>query len=199
MMASARANSLFNLPNNLTTSRLFLAFLLFALIAWHQWLAAFVVFVIAGITDGLDGYFARRYGLTSAIGRMYDPLVDKVLVCGAFVFLAEVHASGLPGDANVHAWMITVLLTREFLVTGIRGFVEEKGIQFGADWLGKLKMVLQSVAIGWLLLAFWLVGQGVAAAPLALLRDILNWTAVLVTIASGLQYLFKAMPHLVSN
>src|SRR5262245_60237612 len=90
-----REVSPWNLPNLLTSTRLILAVVLFALISWHSWLLALAVFLVAAITDWLDGYLARKQGLTSAFGRNFDPLVDKVLIGGAFIFLLPVANSGL--------------------------------------------------------------------------------------------------------
>src|SRR4029077_13230337 len=78
-----------NLANQLTASRLVLAVVLFILIAVQSWLWCILVFAAAAITDWLDGYLARKHGLTSSLGRVFDPLVDKVLICGAYVFLLE--------------------------------------------------------------------------------------------------------------
>src|SRR5262245_3014376 len=104
----------FKLPNQLTSARLVLAVILFGLIAWSAWLTCIVVFAVAAVTDWLDGYFARKQGLTSALGRNFDPLVDKVLICGAFIFLLKVNESGLS------PWMVTVVVARELIITGLR-------------------------------------------------------------------------------
>src|SRR6266478_1698104 len=93
-----------NLPNLLTTARLGLAVILFVCIAQEWWLAGVALFALAAITDWLDGYLARKQGLASAFGRNFDPLVDKVLICGAFVFLLGVPADG----AGLRPWMVTV-------------------------------------------------------------------------------------------
>src|SRR5688572_27155135 len=85
--------TVWNLPNQLTMSRFVLAIVLFGLIEWGQnvaWIACLVVFIVAAITDWADGYLARRQGLTSTLGRNLDPLVDKVLICGAYVFLIPI-------------------------------------------------------------------------------------------------------------
>src|SRR5881296_2671787 len=96
----------FNLPNQLTTSRLVLALLLFVLIESESWLWCIVVFAVAAATDWLDGYFARKQGLTSTLGRNLDPLVDKVLICGAYIFLLPV---GMKTDQSwLYPWMVTV-------------------------------------------------------------------------------------------
>src|SRR5438270_11984066 len=135
--------SVFNLPNQLTASRFVLALLLFWLIGADQWIACIVVFALAAATDWLDGYFARKQGLVSTLGRNLDPLVDKVLVCGAYIFL-------LP-DGNqegwLRPWMVVVIVARELVITGLRSFMENLGAKFGADWLGKIKLGLQCASL----------------------------------------------------
>src|SRR5437868_829630 len=126
--------AVFNLPNGLTLARLVLAGGLFACIDQAWWLVGLVVFVVAAITDWLDGYLARKHGSASAFGRNFDPLVDKVLICGAFIFLQPVAA------ARLVPWMVTVVVARELIITGLRSFFESQAASFGADWLGKLKM-----------------------------------------------------------
>jgi CDP-diacylglycerol--glycerol-3-phosphate 3-phosphatidyltransferase len=116
--------------------------------------------------------------------------VDKILVTGTFIFLLDIPASGL------NAWMVTIVVAREFIVTGLRGFLEEKGVQFGADWLGKIKMLLQCAAILWILLFLSLTESGATAPGLALARDLLNWSMVLVTFISGANYVRRAVEHL---
>jgi CDP-diacylglycerol---glycerol-3-phosphate 3-phosphatidyltransferase len=184
------------LPNILTTSRLFLAFVLFWAIGASRWPTALVVFLVAAATDWLDGYIARRYGSASPLGRMYDPLVDKVLMVGAFVFLLDVRTSPLEGGSGWTPWMVVVLLAREFLVTGIRAYLEERGVAFGADWIGKAKMFIQAGALAWILAAFCLAERAAAPAWAGALRDLLNWSAVGLTAASGLNYLWVARRHL---
>ncbi len=192
--APPRPGGLFNVPNSLTTLRLGLAFVLFGLIGVRQWLPALAVFGIAAFTDWLDGHLARRMSLQSRLGRVYDPLVDKILILGAFAFLMHARDTGIPADAGWTPWMFVVLLAREFLVTGIRGLLEERGLSFGADRWGKAKMVVQCAAIAWLLLLFH---RGGAAAPAELAaRNILNWATVALTAFSGLHYLSLARRHL---
>src|SRR6516225_3281232 len=101
----------FNLPNQLTAARLGLAIVLFFLIAGESWLWCGLVFAVASGTDWLDGYLARRQGLSSALGRVFDPLVDKVLICGAFIFLLGVSAEA----AGLRPWMVTVVVARELI------------------------------------------------------------------------------------
>src|SRR5436309_8097252 len=116
----------FNLANQLTTSRLVLALLLFALISSGSWLLSLLVFAVAAVTDWLDGYLARKQGLTSTLGRNLDPLVDKVLICGAFIFLVPVDRAG------IEPWMVTVVVGRELIITSLRSFLENRGATFAA-------------------------------------------------------------------
>lgn len=179
-----RQPPVFNLPNQLTAARLGLAFVLFVLIEFHLWVSCAVVFAVAAFTDWLDGYLARKQGLTSTLGRNMDPLVDKVLVCGAYIFLLPVEHAGLA------AWMVTVVVSRELIITGLRGFMETSGITFGADWLGKIKMVLQCVTLLaiFAFLSAW--DQGLSA--YASIRDVLIYATVFITALSGLQYIWRA-------
>src|SRR6266480_1702450 len=176
--------AVFNLPNGLTLARLFLAVVLFACIDRTWWLTGLVVFTLAAITDWLDGYLARKYGSASAFGRNFDPLVDKVLICGAFIFLLPVRPSGLA------AWMVTVVVARELIITGLRSFIETQSASFGADWLGKLKMGLQCAAlIAILVVLSWGDGGGfLTAVQVGLIYAMLAATAL-----SGLQYLWRAL------
>lgn len=180
---------LFNAPNVLSFSRIPLAVVLFACIGYDLWLAALVVFLVATATDWVDGWWARRYGPLTLIGRNLDPLTDKVLVCGAFVYLTPVAGAGVP------TWAAVLVLSRELVVTAVRGVVEATGQKFGADRFGKLKMGLQcAVLIGVFLLQWWRA-EGFAPAVLALLepvQTVLFWAMVAATVGSGVQYLVKA-------
>lgn len=188
--------SLYSLPNKLTSLRLGLSFVFFVCVGRQWWLLALAIFCVAAYTDWLDGYLARKRNLTSALGRVYDPLVDKVLTCGAFIFLSHARDTGLPGDAGLNAWMVTIIVAREFIVTGIRGFLEEKGVSFGADWLGKIKMAMQCFAIVWMLTTLMLTEWTTPAVWWTILRDLLNWSTVALTFYSGANYVRKALIHL---
>ena len=142
-----------HLPNILTVSRLFFTAGFLYLVAFtdHQGPAcaarlnwAFVLFLIAGLTDIVDGYLARRLNVTGQFGRTFDPLVDKVLVIGGFTVFALIG----PQLTAVHWWMLAVIVAREAFVTFVRHLSENQGQAFGATWAGKLKMFLQSFAIG---------------------------------------------------
>jgi CDP-diacylglycerol--glycerol-3-phosphate 3-phosphatidyltransferase len=188
--ATRSAPPVFNLPNQLTAARLVLAVVLFFLIAFESWLWCVVVFALAAFTDWLDGYLARKQGLVSALGRVFDPLVDKVLVCGAYIFLL-----GLPDRTGLAPWMVTVVVARELIITGLRSFVENRGVTFGADWLGKIKMGLQCAALFGIFVALYLTttdaGDPTTQAVLRL-RDGLIYAMVAATALSGLQYLWRA-------
>lgn len=114
---------------------------------------AFILFVVAGLTDIVDGFAARRLHVTSKFGRMVDPLADKVLVCGAFICFAIINQPKLfdlsPVVLTVIHWSVAgVLIAREAYVTILRHIAEARGINFAATKSGKIKMFLQSFAIG---------------------------------------------------
>lgn len=182
-----------NVPNRLTAARLVLALVVFVLIPCRQYLAALVVFVLAVSTDWVDGWWARRYGQVTKLGRILDPFVDKVIICGSFILLAvEMRGAkvSLPWYALIAGWMAVVVVGREMLVTGLRGFIEQSGGDFSARFSGKLKMVLQCLAVAAALLALrydevpptWLVWTLVLSV----------WLAVLSTVYSGVGYVIAA-------
>jgi CDP-diacylglycerol--glycerol-3-phosphate 3-phosphatidyltransferase len=174
------------IPNLFTLARLVLGFVVFALIDAGQFRWALLVFVVAAATDAVDGYLARAFGQTSAIGRQLDPLVDKLIVLGAMVFLVAVPGSGFA------PWMVVVILVRELGVQTIRSLVEGRGVAFGARSAGKLKMVLQCLAV-----TASLATQGLDGQQLPLLaRDLLIWAALATTVYSGVSYAIAAWPHL---
>ena len=114
---------------------------------------AFIIFVIAGITDLIDGTIARKLNVSTKFGRMMDPLADKLLVCGAFICFAIIGEPKLfdltPGQLKILHWSIaTILIFREIYVTVLRHIAEARGINFAATFWGKIKMFLQSFAIG---------------------------------------------------
>ncbi len=186
----------FNLPNQLTAARFLLALVLFGLIAYEQWLWCLAVFALASLTDYLDGYFARKQGLTSTLGRNLDPLVDKVLICGAFIFLLP--AAMAPGEEEhwLLPWMVTVIVARELIITSLRSFMENQGGNFGADWLGKIKMGLQCASLIAIFVYLYAKAydpyNGTALWVFARLRDGFIWATLAATALSGLQYLWRA-------
>ena len=203
-----------NLPNAVTLARLLLACGLFAMIAYDGlWKSAAAVFVLAAATDFLDGWLARRYGQVTTLGRILDPFVDKIVVVGALLFLLEkrVRMPG-PGEgeelviwSGVSAWMALVIVAREMFVSSLRGFLEKHGVDFSADWTGKVKTTVQFVAVTASLLS--LAPEFARLDPLIDLfgrdrswflwaRDGLLWFAALFTAYSGFAYIARAMREL---
>ena len=204
------------LPNQLTVGRIALAAAFFILLGIYEqtgdagrWLlmSAFVIYIVAGITDVLDGWIARRYHWTSAFGRIVDPFVDKVLVVGAFVMLCgsnytlppAVVAGQLEWDlpawvngrmfSGVQAWMVVVVMAREFIVSAVRGYSESQGKKFPATPAGKIKMFLQSVAICTALYQM----ANLPGVPWAICTKLITiWLALIATVLSGLVYVNRA-------
>jgi phosphatidylglycerophosphate synthase len=193
-------------PNLLTFSRVILAAIFFVFIplgrggvhqsAWY--LLALLTFLLAVLTDWLDGYVARRYHLETAFGRVADPFVDKLLVCGGFIMFAfylpgnpymAPEAEGTKYLANVAPWMVVIITGREFLISALRGYAESMNIKFGANVWGKQKMFFQSVAIC-AILANHAVFDYHAA--FAWFTTALIWLAVAWTILSGVLYISRA-------
>jgi CDP-diacylglycerol--glycerol-3-phosphate 3-phosphatidyltransferase len=178
-----------NAPNIITISRLVLSAVLFALISLWQGdscgIAAAILFAVATLTDALDGYLARKYNLITQLGRILDPFADKIIVLGTFIFLLE--RAPLSG---VNAAMIVLILAREMLVTGLRSFLEQHGKDFSASWIGKVKMVIQSVALVMSLLS---LSSAFRADAFLITRDIFLWSAVAITLYSGWIYLQRAL------
>ena len=200
------------LPNQVTLLRLILAVAFFVVLDQYQrpnepavswWLVMSVLmFVIAALTDSLDGYLARRWRVESQFGRIMDPLCDKVLILGAFIFLAgprflvtgPVQDGGeLLSISGVHPWMVVVMLIRELLVTGIRGQLEGRGVHFSARSSGKLKMVIQSISIPLVLIIIGLDPLLADRTWLLMTRDLLVYIMVGVTVVSGLPYVAAAV------
>lgn len=185
-MDAARPPRFWNVPNSLTLSRLALGAVAFVLITYAWFLGALVVFALASITDALDGYFARLLHQTSALGRQLDPLVDKLVIAAILIDLVARPETGLA------PWMVAVIVVRELLIQGIRSLIEGKGEPFGAKMAGKLKTTFQCLSIAAILLclsvkpgASWLIA-----------RDLLTWSAVALTVYSGLGYVVAAYPRL---
>lgn len=191
-----------NLPNRITLGRLVLAVVFVALLSQYAhrtpetWKldAAWMLYIIAAATDFLDGYIARKYGMITPLGRVLDPLVDKVLVCGAFVLLA---GSGFVDEqgrnvTEVKAWMAVVIVVRELLVTGLRGFNESMGKSFGASIHGKVKMWTQSIAVPLILFIIAREHSGAIGGVGAWIKLVVAWLTVAVTALSMIQYLIRS-------
>jgi CDP-diacylglycerol--glycerol-3-phosphate 3-phosphatidyltransferase len=153
---------------------------------------AFILNQIIAWTDLLDGYLARKYKEVTHFGRIADPLVDKILVCGSFIFFLALD----PLNRIFTPWFATVVLGREFLVSGIRGAMEAAGIPFPATFWGKAKTAIQNVAVGTALgYAAWLPGTRWTE----LLTTVLMWATLVATVMSGLTYVLSARKFLGSE
>ncbi|TWU47854.1 CDP-diacylglycerol--glycerol-3-phosphate 3-phosphatidyltransferase [Rubripirellula reticaptiva] len=183
---NAKPGSIYNVPNALTTVRFGLAIAVMALLPMGNMMAALVIFIIAVSTDWMDGYWARKYGQVTKLGRIFDPFVDKIIICGTFIALVEVVGSG------VASWMATIIVARELLVTSLRAIIEGSGGDFSANQLGKWKMVLQCAAVIAILLSLinpdvqWIriAGQGFL------------WSSIALTLYSGYVYVIAASKEL---
>lgn len=180
-------NQILNTPNILALLRILIAPIMFWVIitpefftaqqihiTWVYYLAA-LLFVLASITDFFDGYIARTFNQITALGKVLDPLADKMLTIGAFLALMVM------GDAS--AWAVYIIIIRELFITGLRTIAVAEGIDVSASFAGKVKTVVQMVAIGFLIM-HW---------PYA---DSLLWFAVALTLYSGAEYvtgLIKAL------
>ena len=199
------------LPNGLTILRLVLAAAFFAAlnayrypdnnVMWANVAVSF--FILATITDILDGYLARRWQVESVFGRIMDPFCDKVLILGAFIYLAGPRfvvpkwveeGSFFTMATGVYPWMVAVIVARELLVTGLRGEAESQGVSFAASWSGKGKMILQSVAIPTVIILVVNFDTGCDETMNIAARWICHvvvYATVIVTIWSGLPYILR--------
>lgn len=211
------------LPNWLTASRVVMALAFFIVLTlWRfdgsaasrgqiDWLviSCALVFIVASLTDVLDGHLARRWHVESTFGRIMDPFADKVLVIGALVFLAgpdfwwatpESHRFIGHGVqlSGVYPWMAVTIVGRELLVTSIRGVLESQGVRFGADWSGKLKMFLQCVTVPTILITIGVTRVIPEPPPIGSpwgrwLIDLAVWVSLLATVLSGIPYVVRAI------
>jgi len=180
-----------NLPNLLTIIRMalvpvFIVFFYLGHAGAHIYtVLAFAVFLIASATDAVDGHIARKHNMITNFGKLMDPLADKVLTTAAFIVFVDVGV--------VAAWMVIVILAREFIITGLRGVAASEGIVIEAGMSGKLKTVFQMVAICLILFGMAL-GIGKAAgfgAFISVAGIVCLWIAVILTVYSGVEYLWK--------
>lgn len=159
-----------------------------------------VLFIVAALSDALDGHLARKWKVESKFGRIMDPFADKLLVLGCFIMLAgpgftsSVEGIGRIQVSAVSGWMVVAMMARELLVTTIRGVYEADGVDFSAGWSGKAKMILQSAAIPIILLvvAFGNPGPDTNARTFLVL---LMWITTGITLLSALPYIGRAIQH----
>ena len=167
-----------NLPNKLTMFRVilipfFVVFLLVDITPVDKWIAL-AIFIIARLTDMLDGKIARKYNLVTNFGKFMDPLADKLLVCSALVCLVAVD--------RIPAWMVIVIIAREFIISGFRLVASDNGVVIAASYWGKFKTTFQIIMICLMIADL---------AALQLLTTIVTWVAVILTVVSLVDYLVK--------
>lgn len=191
-----------NIPNQITLARLALSIIFFVVLSqyshgssppWKLDVAA-AVFIVAAGSDFIDGYLARKWKMVTPLGRVLDPMVDKVLICGAFIlFLAPGFVGGDGRNVTeMRGWMVVVIVGRELLVTGLRGFNESQGRAFGASLHGKVKMWIQSFAAPTILFLVAHDGWLMSASAATTVKLVIVWLTVLVTALSMLQYLARS-------
>jgi CDP-diacylglycerol--glycerol-3-phosphate 3-phosphatidyltransferase len=177
----ARRPPALNLPNVISLSRVAIAPLLIWLLTHPGRAASFAAagaFIVACVSDWLDGYLARRRGLITNLGKFLDPLADKVLVISALIMLAA-----MPREPRVPGWMVALIAAREVAVTGLRAIARDEGIVLGAESLGKAKMSFEVVALVSLLLHYpiWLIDFHAAGI-------VFLWIALVLAMWSGATY-----------
>jgi CDP-diacylglycerol--glycerol-3-phosphate 3-phosphatidyltransferase len=190
-MAINKKSALRHLPNFLTLSRILVVPPIAIILASPSKSAGFlatVLFAIASFTDWLDGYLARRLGIITVLGKFLDPIADKLLVMAALIMI-------IPYD-RVPAWMVLVILSREIIITGLRGIASTEGIVIAASNLGKYKTIFQIVAIIGLLLHYnyhWLFGiqSSYFYVNMHNVGIFYLWIATIITIWSGVDYLVR--------
>lgn len=182
-----------NLPNSITMSRICaIPLLMWVLLSsrfpssnGEKELLASVLFIAASITDGIDGYLARRRGQITTMGMLLDPLADKLLIAAAFVTLVQMMPSMVP------AWMAVIIIGREFLVSGLRSIAASEGFTIQASELGKFKMLVQIVSVVAVILAhrweYWpLIGPYVL--PVRVFASVAIWFMVFLSLVSAVDY-----------
>ena len=170
-------NEIWNLPNSLTLFRIFLVpFLVVVLLTKFSNFVGLGIFLVAAATDYFDGYFARKLKKTTRLGAMLDPIADKLLMSAAFISLVEL---GL-----ARAWMVVIIIGREFAVSGLRAIAAQHGVTIAASPLGKTKTVTQVVAISLLIISYEL-GEFRFTSEIAL------WLVMLFALVSGVDYFIK--------
>lgn len=187
-----------NLPNKLTIFRVFLIlpFVLLLLGSYERWgwfsaifgdlggevpeYLALLVFVIASLTDLLDGKIARKYNLVTNFGKFMDPLADKLLVCAALIVLVEMK--------RIPSWIVVIIISREFVISGFRLIAADKGQVIAANYWGKFKTTFQMVMICMMIVedAPFLKGN-----VFAVLTDLVMWIALALTVISLVDYILK--------
>lgn len=176
-----------NLANRITLIRILAVPVLVVLLSYPSrlnCLLAMLFFILASLTDVLDGLIARRHNLVSTFGKFLDPLADKILISSVLIMLVQLQDE--TGRSWAPAWVAIIIIGRELMVTGLRGLAADKGMIIAADTFGKIKTILQIVALCPLMLHYpWL---GIDVAPLG---KIMLYIALAMTVFSGGNYLYS--------
>lgn len=167
-----------NLPNKLTMFRVilipfFVLFMLVDITTADKWIAL-AIFIVASLTDLLDGKIARKYNLVTNFGKFMDPLADKLLVCSALICLVEM--------AELPAWMVIIIIAREFIISGFRLIASDNGVVIAASYWGKFKTTFQMVMICLLIADIAAIG---------IITNVIVWIALILTVVSLIDYLLK--------
>ncbi len=167
-----------NLPNKLTMFRVilipfFVVFMMVDITLADKWIAL-AIFIVASLTDLLDGKIARKYNLVTNFGKFMDPLADKLLVCSALICLVALY--------KIPAWIVIVIIAREFIISGFRLIAADNGVVIAASYWGKFKTTFQMVMI-------CLMIADIEA--LSIVTDIVMWAALILTVVSLADYLVK--------
>ena len=180
-----------NLPNKLTIFRviLILPFVLLLLGGYHQWgwfvtafggilkyvdYIALGIFIVASLTDLIDGKIARKYNLVTNFGKFMDPLADKLLVCAALIALTEM--------GRIPSWVVIVIISREFIINGFRTIAADNGVVIAASYWGKFKTTFQMIMVCLMIANF---------EALNVVTAIIMWIALVLTVVSLVDYLWK--------
>lgn len=168
-----------NLPNKLTVARVlmipfFVVFMLTDLGGAYAKYISVAIFIVASLTDMLDGKIARKYNLVTNFGKFMDPLADKLLVCSALICLIQL--------GQLHAWIVIVIISREFIISGFRLIASDNGVVIAASYWGKFKTTFQMIAVILLIFDFQVLR------PLA---SACVWIALALTIISLVDYIWK--------
>lgn len=169
-----------NLPNKLTLLRVilvpfFVVFLMCNITPCDKWIAL-AIFVIASLTDMLDGKIARKYNLVTNFGKFMDPLADKLLVCSAFICFIEL--------GKLPTWMVLIVIAREFIISGFRLVASDNGVVIAASMWGKYKTAISMVMIG-------LVIADINNPIYQVITNIFIWVALALTVISLIDYIMK--------
>ncbi len=175
------STEIWNLPNSLTLLRIFMVpFLVVVLLTKFDGreFVALAIFLVAAVTDFFDGYIARKQGKVTRLGALLDPIADKLLMSAAFISLVEMD------PVHVPAWIVVIIIGREFAVSGLRSIAAQQGVTISASPLGKGKMISQVIAISLLIL-------GATLGELRLTGKIALWAVMMFALASGVDYFIK--------